>query len=280
MKKIKLPAYLKNPTTLLVIALLIMSALFLQQCQSTRNEEAKRKEMERIANQNLLAMNDSTVQLKMTREQLAKADKELAARVSQIDSLTKALGNKKDKVREVIVVKTEIVHDSANVANTARKDSTDSTKYHLDFAVNDSVKSFIGTSSFHVKKEGNNISIKGDTTRIRDFRLNFDIVVVKYEDPVAKVTRYRIVPQVMDSAGQPHILSENQVKFSFRGAELLDRPWQENVPPGQKKKWRLTGAWGVGLNPISVYPVVTKNTVRLGYAPSVSFGYFITFMKR
>lgn len=275
----KIKNFLSNTRNLLIIALLIIAPLYLRQCSKTNEEEEKRKTAERIAEQNFKAMNDSTIQLKLTREQLAFTDKKLSQTVKEADSVIRALGHKKDKVREVIRVQPVIVEKNSEVTNNVRKDSTDSTKYNLDFKISDSIKSFNGVSSFLVKKTDSGFSISPDSTKIKDFKLNFDMVVVKYEDYKDKVTKYKILPHYIDSAGNTHLLSENQIKFNIRGVELLDKPFQENKP-GPKTKTRLVGAWGLGLNPIGLGPVVRNSVLKLGYTPSISFGYFLTFRKK
>jgi hypothetical protein len=273
---------LKDMRLWLIALVLLFGGLFLYQYNQTKEAKSKLVQAERIAEQNLKAMGDSSIQLKLTREQLAYTDSGLAASVKMSDSLIRAGGSKKDKVMEVIVAKPIIVEKDVQVNNNVRQDKTDSSKYSLDFMVADSVKSFKGASSFFLRKTDSGYVIVGDSTKITDFRLNFDFTLIKYDDAVNKVTRYKIVPSYIDSAGRSTVISESKIKFTFRGVELLDKPWSENVnsPLAPKKKLRLTGAWGIGLNPIGIAPVVKDGQLKLGYIPSISFGYFITLQKK
>lgn len=264
----------------LLIACLVFLSMFLQQCNKTRNIKQDLIEAQRIADQNLKAMSDSAVQLKMTRKQLAEADSTLSATVIEADRIIRELGSKKDKVREVVRTKIIIKTDSASVKNDVAVDPTNSSKYNLVFSVNDSIKSFNGVSSFYVNKIDNDISIKGDSTKIKNFKLNFELVLIKYDDASQKVTKYKIIPYYITSTGAMVPLSENQIKLNYRGVELLDQPWKENTPGqiGVKKKLRLEGTWGLGVNPIGVG--LDLNNGKIRYTPSISVGYFITLKKK
>lgn len=267
-----------NAATIFIALLLLLSVLLGRQCNKTSELQKKIAQTEQIANQNMKAMGDSTIQLKMTRQQLIEADSALNSVVDKVD---KTLA-KTDKLTEVIRVRPVIGKPDTDTKNEVKQDNTDSTKYSLDFVVNDSIKSFNGSSYFYVNNLNNKLTILPDATKITNFKLNFDMVVAKYDDLKNKVTKYKIVPYYVDSDGAMHTISEEQLKFNFRGVELLDKPWTENVPSfsGPSKKSRLVGQWGLGINPVGFGPVVKDGVIKLGYAPSISFGYFLTFTKK
>lgn len=272
----------KNVTLFLIILCMAFMALFLQQCGKTKAAQAQTHQVTNIANENLKAMKDSSIQLKLTRTQLADADQNLSAKVKLMDSLIKAQYGKKDQVVEVIQGAPVVVQRDMKVNNFVRVDPTDPAKHILTFAVDDSVKSFDVAAAFYINKKDSTIYVLPGSTDINNFKLNFEFAVVKYDDPLAKVTKYKIVPLYTDKSGKTSIISDKTLVFNFRGVDLLDRPWElnNNDPAEVKKKLRVVGRWGLGLNPIGVGPIMNGNGIKFGYSPSISIGYFLTLEKR
>ena len=278
-----------NMKIVLISALLIVLALLLHQCNKTSEAVNKLNDTIEIANANLKGMKDSTIQLSLTREQLKEYDTKLSTLVSYSDSLIKLL-DKKNKVIEILNIRPKASTSERAVANHAQntspviiKDTNNITKkYAFDWKVDDSVKSFSGTTSVYLVKNKDTLNIISDSTKIRNFKLNFDMVIIKYDDDLQKLTKYKITPYLTDNNGGVHEISDNELSFTFRGIELLDRPWNPNVIrsklPGKKMKFK--GLWGVGMNPIGVSVIGRNNVLSLSYGPSITFGYFLTLQKK
>ena len=272
---------------------MVVLALLFRQCNKTSLETAKLAQTTLIADANFKAIKDSTIQLQLTREQLKSYDVKLSNVVKFSDSLVKVLGTK-NKTLNVLSIQ-PIVNNSVTVVKNQSRDfdpvvipslindtNKIDKKYKFDWVVNDSIKSFSGTTSVYLVKNNDTLNIMSDSTKIKNFKLNFDMVIIKYDDGIQKVTKYKIVPYFTDTNGQMHELSDNQIKFNYRGIELLDKPWNPNVVTSlqPQKKLRFTGLWGIGMNPIGVSLITKNNILSLSYGPSISVGYFLTLQKR
>jgi len=262
---------LKNIKLIMFGLIILLAAFSLHQCNKTKEYKDKFKIATHIADQNLAAITDSSIQLKLTKKQLQSLDSQLYRTLNKVDSLQGA------KSKEITVVKPVYVPVDVSVINKLRYDSI-TKKYGLDFKSIDSVRTIGGTSWFMVNKDGNNINILPDSTLIKDFKFNFTFVVSQYEDKVTKFTRTKITPFYVDSFGKMgNQISEKQIRFDFRNVEILDKPWQENVTPSQGKgKYKLQSGWGLFLAPLGV----GYSNNKIIYTPNISFGYYITLRKK
>jgi len=265
---------LKNIKVIMVVVMVALFALLLQQCNKAKQMENKFNEATHIADQNLAAMKDSTIQLKMTKEQLATVDSELFKIVDKVDSLQEA------KTKQITVVKPQYVPVDMTVLNKLKYDSI-SKKYGLEFHSWDSVRTIDGVSFFKINKNNDVLDISPDTTLIKNFGFNFTFVISQYEDPKNKFTRTKIVPFYVDSTGKAtNPISEKMMKFNFRNAEILDKPWQENKPCPPPVKEKYHAGWGLCITPLAVGVVQQNNGINFKFTPSIGVGYFITFGKK
>ena len=67
--------------------LILFLVLFLRQCSETNKLKSELKVSKHIASQNIAALGDKEIQLKLTKEQLAVVDTKLSNALNRIDSL-------------------------------------------------------------------------------------------------------------------------------------------------------------------------------------------------
>ena len=262
---------LKNIKLVMFGLIILFAAISLQQCNKAKEIKDKLAVTTHMADQNLAAIKDSSIQLQLTKQQLAMVDSHLYITLNKVDSLQNA------KSTQITVIQPKYIPVDVAIINKLRYDSI-THKYGLDFNSIDSVRTIQGTSWFKVNRDNKNINILPDSTNIDKFKFNFAFVVSKYDDKKTKFTRTKITPFYLDSLGHMgNEISEKQIKFDFRNVEILDKAWQQNPPPNTPKpKLRLESGWGLSLNPLGV----GMNSNKFIYTPNISFGYYITLRKK
>lgn len=266
---------LKNIKLILIGSIVLLFILLQQQCNKTKDIKAQLKSTTQIANQNLAAISDSTIQLKMTIQQLASVDSELYLANKKVDSLYNI------KSKQITLTKIQYIPQNVTLSNNLIYDK-DKGLYGLSFSSFDSVRSFNGVSKFKIVKGDNTYNVVPDSTQITNFRLNFNLVISQYEDAKTKFTRTKIVPYYVDTNGKLIApISDQLLKINFRNAEILDKPWTENVnsnnPP---PKTRLVSGWGLTISPLAVGVYPSGNSMKFGYTPNIGISYYITLRKK
>lgn len=264
----------KYRNILIIVLLVILSAITLQQCNKAKQAEQESKTAKHIASQNLAALKDSTIQLRLTRDQLKDVDTQLSVAVDKMDSII--------KTKSRVVTKTEFFYVPTVVTTESDLNYDSSRKsYGLSFKSIDQVRTIGGTSYFKMVKIGDSLSLAADSTKITDFSLNFSLVCSEYLDPVTKFTKVKIVPFELNpdnTLGNP--IPETVLKLKFRNVELLEKPFTPNTPIDVKPaKRKIHTGWAVTVNPLAVGLYSYKGDVRYGWTPNIGFGYYITIRK-
>lgn len=269
-------AIVKNFKVILVALVFVLMGLYIQQCKNTAEYKSKYNTAVTIAEGNLAAIKDSSIQLKMTRDQLRTLDSNLYNLVQKNDSLLKV------KSQVVTVTKPVYVPVDVKFVNHLKYDTCND-RYGLAFNASDSVRTFDGTSWFKLSRTNNNIDINPDSTDINNFKFNFAMVVSQYKDETTKFTKAKITPYYIDSLGRTtNPISDKLLKFDVRNIEILDKPYTEvnpNEPPKQSKYKVVTG-WGLSFSPLGVGFVTDKGVIMAKYAPNISLSYCILLKKR
>ncbi len=247
--------------------MILFLCLWLQQCSVTRDIKDQLATTQHIAEQNTAALADNAIQLRVTREQLANVDSHMHQALVKIDSLSNIKSTMITVTKPVYVGKDVVVPNNLLV-DTPRQ------FYGLQFTSEDPVRTINGISWFKFDTTKKSIMVTPENTDIKDFKLNFSMVISQYEDQVTKYTRTKIVPfhvKSDGSLGDP--IPESLLKINFRNAEILDKPFTPNKEPEPiVKKSKLKTGWGINLNPVGV----GINNGKLIVTPNISFGYYIT----
>jgi hypothetical protein len=266
----------KNWGWIASVLMLLFIFLFFNQCGATRKAKAETEEAKLIADNNLKAMKDSTIVLKVTREQLALIDNNLSKVVRELDSLKK-------HPKTVIIIRPEYIPKDVITPNELVRDSVDITRYGLKFASFDSVRTIKGTSWFNVLDGPTSLEVKPNSTIINDFALNFGLVVAKYDDKENKMTRLSVQPYYVDNAGNyTKPISENMLKMHIRGADLLEVPYVDDTKPcpPPKHKYSIRSGFSVSVNLVGVgYTPFTTPTAMNWVMPSLGIGYSFVLIK-
>lgn len=265
----------KNMKLILIGVVVFLFILLQQQCNKTKEAKAQLKQTTHIADQNLAAISDSSIQLKLTSKQLASVDSQLYLAHKKIDSLYNI------KSKQITLTKIQYVPENVTLSNNLIFDK-DKGLYGLHFTSFDSVRSFNGVSKFKIVKNNNTFDVIPDSTDIKNFKLNFDLVISQYEDSKTKFTRTKIVPYYVDSNGRLIApISDQLLQINFRNAEILDKPWTENKPANQPKtKTRLASGWALTISPLAVGVYPAGNSMKFGYTPNIGISYYITLRKK
>ena len=261
--------FIKNIKVIIVVLLFLFVGLFIQQRQANVNLKEQLATTQHIASQNIDALKDSTIQLRVTKEQLGKIDTNLKNALNKIDSL----GNIKTKI--ITVTKPIYMGKDVIVSSTLLFDSLKNL-YGLKFNSEDVVRTINGSSWFKLDTNGKIITVVPGDTKINDFKLNFSLVISQYDDPITQYTRTKIMPFSVNSDGSlGDPISDSLLKISFRNAEILDKPFTPNKPTGviTEKKNFLKSGWCMSINPIGVG---LQSNGKLIITPNISFGYYIT----
>ncbi len=256
--------------------LVLFIVLFLRQCSKTNELKYELKNSKHIAEQNIAALGDKEIQLKVTKEQLSVIDSKLSDALNRVDSLK----NIKSKtititqpvyITKNVVVPSQFIYDSLN------------NRYGLSFKSTDLVRTINGTSWFKLDNTKETLKVLPDNTNINDFKLNFALVISQYDDQETKFTRTKIVPFNVKQNGElGEEIPESILKINFRNAEILDKPFEPKKPemPLEKPKMFNTG-FGLSISPLAVGLVPgVGNTVRIAWTPNIGLSYCITFRKK
>jgi len=254
-----------------IVAILIgvlFAGLYFNQLRATKIAKEKNKAATTIAENNRKALKDSTIVLMLTRKQLAETDTALSKIVFKLDSL-------KENPKTITIIKPIYVPDTISVENQLTQDVKDTTKYGLEFNSVDSVRTIKGVSWLNYK----NNKITPANTEITKFSLNFGLSIARYNDKDNKLQKIDIRPYYINDKGEfTKPISKNLLNLNYRGAELLDVPYEYNVPdniPGvSKRKYSVRGGFaitfnfiGYGYNPFGEKPEINF------LMPSVNIGY-------
>lgn len=256
----------RNKKWVFVFGLFLLIITVFKQCDNIRDLKKEAKEQENVMNQNLMAYNDMNYQFKLTKDQLKLANQDLYSATLQVESLL--VENKKKPgvvIKEIYKTKIEYRDTTIIVDNSvAYNDSTN--LYNVAFSTKDLVRSFEVNNYVRLLRD----SVAGclllkDHSEVKNFKFEFDIIFAKYqENGYTKIKAYA----VNNETNQP--IPDNILRLSYRGAELLDKPWELNKP--KPKRW--AHGIGVSINPIGVVPVLQNGKITPVYAPSVSIGYY------
>lgn len=266
---------IKNFKIILVALVFVLMALYLQQCKNTAEYKQKFNTAVTIAEGNLAAIKDSSIQLKMTRDQLKTLDSNLYTVIEKNDSLQKA------KSKTITITKPIYIPVDVKFVNHLKYDSVKGS-YGLAFKTQDSVRSFDGVSWFKLNRLDNNVDISPDSTDINNFKFNFAMVISQYQDAKTKYTKAKITPFYLDTAGNiTNPISEKTLKFDFRNIEILDKPYVENTPDNNIKqsKYKVVTGWGLTVSPFGLGFVTHNGVITAKYAPNISLSYCILLKK-
>jgi hypothetical protein len=256
--------------------LILFLVLFLRQCSETNKLKSELKVSKHIASQNIAALGDKEIQLKLTKEQLAVVDTKLSNALNRIDSL-KNIKSKTITITQPIYVNKNVVVPSEFVYDTLNS------RYGLSFNSKDLVRTIKGISWFKIDNTKETLRVLPNSTNISDFKLNFALVISQYDDEVTKYTRTKIVPfNVKDNGELGEEIPESLLKISFRNAEILDKPFEPKKPdnPVVKPKTFNTGL-GLSISPLAIGLVPSANgVVRVAWTPNIGLSYCITFRKK
>jgi hypothetical protein len=256
--------------------LILFLALFLRQCGETRRLKDEIKETKHIASQNIAALGDKEIQLKVTKDQLLIIDSSLHKALVKIDSL-KNIKSKTITIAQPVYITKNVIVPSEFIFDTINN------RYGLKFKSTDLVRTINGTSWFRLDNTDAALKVIPQNTNINDFKLNFALVISQYEDNLTKYTRTKITPfNVKENGEIGDEIPESLLKINFRNAEILDRPFEEPKPsnPVVKPKMFNTG-FGLSISPLAFGMVPgINNTVRFAWTPNIGLSYCITFRKK
>lgn len=276
--------FLKTAATFLVknwgaiasVLMLLFIFLFVEQCKQTNSAKAETAEAKLIADNNLKALSDSTIVLLMTREQLAITDKNLSKITHRYDSLKK-------NPTIVYIAKPVYIPKDVVASNELIYDPIDSTRYGLKFTSFDSVRTIGATSWLQIKNTPTKLTITPDKTIIETFTLNFGLSIAQYDDKKAKVTRLSIEPYYVDKEGNYVApISKNLLDIQYRGANLLEVPYQMNPSSNSlpKHKYSVKTGFSISVNLLGYGAMPFNSTPAGGWiAPSIGIGYGVMLIK-
>jgi hypothetical protein len=249
------------------VLMVLFLCLWLQQCNVTKDMKNQLATTQHIAEQNIAALADNTIQLRVTKEQLANVDSYMHEALVKIDSLGDIKSTTITVTNPVYVGKDVVVPNNLLI-------DTPKQSYGLQFTSEDAVRTINGVSWFKFDTNKNSIVVTPENTDIKDFKLNFSLVISQYEDQITKYTRTKIIPFNVKSDGSlGDQIPESLLKINFRNAEILDKPFTPNKPSEPTtSKGKFKSGWGVSLNPVGVGVSNGKFIVT----PNISFGYYIT----
>jgi hypothetical protein len=269
---------IKNWGWIASVLMLLFIFLFFNQCGSTHQAKKETAEAKIIADNNLKAVNDSTIVLKVTREQLALADKNLYKLTRELDSLKK-------HPKIIYIARPEYIPKEVVTSNKLVRDPKDADRYGLSFYSFDSVRTIGATSWFKAINTPEKLEITPNNTVIDNFSLNFGLVIAQYDDKKEKVTRLTIEPYFIDSVGnyiKP--ISKNLLDMHYRGANLLTVPYKvepvSNPPNIPKTKYSLRTGFSLSVNFLNIgYTPFTTPTAFNWAIPSVGIGYSVVLVR-
>jgi hypothetical protein len=247
--------------------MILFLCLWLQQCNVTKDMKNQLATTQHIAEQNIAALADNSIQLRVTKDQLANVDSHMHQALTKIDSLADIRSTTITVTKPIYVGKDVVVPNNLLV-DTLRQ------SYGLQFTSEDAVRTINGVSWFKFDTTKKSIIVVPENTDIKDFKLNFSLVISQYEDQVTKYTRTKIIPfKVKGDGSLGDEIPESLLKINFRNAEILDKPFTPNTPkePTPNKSKFKTG-WALNLNPVGL----GINNGKLIVTPNISFGYYIT----
>ncbi len=268
--------FVNNSKIMLLLLCLVLTSLWITQCQKTAEVQQENETIINTANQNLEALvGDQATQMKLTREQLKRVNEDMGAILDSVESLRGIQG----KVKETVVTKIEYVPIEVKTPNTLVMDTING-RYGLAFTDEDSVKTIEGISWFRVVDTvDNQVRIEPDSTNIKKFDFNFDLVISKYVDDSTGFTKYDITPFHVNSDGTlGGAISENLLKLNYRGVELINEPWKPlgtNTTTGGYKR----GGWAIHISPLSAGFMTNGKETMLGVGPTVGVSYVIKLGK-
>jgi len=261
----------ENRIFIFFIVLLTFMLLFFKQCDDIKKYKSEVEQIKFISEQNIAALTDKEIQLKVTEKQLYQIDSSLYIAKLKIDSLTGVKSKQITKVKleylpKNIITSSELVYDSIRMA------------YGLVFNTEDLVRTIHGTSYFKIDTSQTKLIIYPDSTVINNFNLNFSLVISQYDDPITKYTRTRIVPFYINpdkTLGKE--IPNSILALDFRNAEILDKPYQ--TQPKISNKIKRHEGIALTFNPIAVGVYPSDNGLKFGLVPNIGIGYYITFKK-
>lgn len=255
--------------------LVLFIVLFLKQCGETRKVKDQLATTQHIAEQNIAALKDKEIQLRVTKEQLKLIDSNLYVALNKIDSISHI------KSKTIIVTKPIYLTKDVKVPSDLVFDSINNL-YGLKFKSEDLVRTINGISWFKIEDTDKSVSIKPDSTKLNDFKLNFALVISQYDDPITKYTKTKILPFNVNSDGSiGQQIPESLLKMDFRNAEILDKPFIPNKPsdPAVKNK-RIQTGFALTISPIAFGMYPTATGIGFGYTPNIGLSYYITLKKK
>jgi hypothetical protein len=256
-------------------ALVLFFALFLRQCKETQSYKDQLHTAKQIAEQNVAALKDKEIQLRVTKDQLHIIDSNLYSALQKIDSLGHIKSTVITTVQPVYVgkavsVKSELINDSINH------------KYGLKFLSENFVRTIGGVSWFRINNTEKLLEISADTTNLNLFKLNFVMVVSQYVDPVTKFTKTKIIPfNVKPDGSIGEEIPKSLLDISFRNAEILDKPYTPNKPsdPAVIKR-RIESGIGLTVTPLAVGAYPVNGSLKIGWTPNIGLSYYVTLKKK
>lgn len=253
--------FIKNHKQLaLSIGVVLLLVLFLNQCQQTKNAEAKAKSNMAIAKQNIQALTDNTYQLQLTKDQLKQANVDLYNTTIQMEKLLKA--------KPTEITKTKIIYkDTTIVVGNTVDQNPNSDTVKISFSTKDLVRSFdVDNYVLLVGDSAGNYQVLKDHSDIKNFKLNFDIVFAEYTD---KEGANRVRAFAMNTETNKEI-PESILKLNWQNVELLNKPFE---PVVTKRKWWSSGI-GISINPIGAFPTYSNGQFKTVFMPNISIGYY------
>ena len=269
-------AVIKNWGAIASVIMLVFIFLFFEQCKSTKAAKVETEMAKVIAENNRKALTDSTIVLKMTRDQLATTDKTLSDMVKKLDSL--------EKHPEVIYIAKPIYMGKDVVAdNKLIHDSTDKTRYGLEYSSVDSVRTIEAISWFRAVNTPKTLEIIPENTIIKNFAINFGLSISQYDDKEEQVTRLLIEPYYVDANGNyTKPISKNLLDINYRGVNLLTVPYKEspkNIDP-PKSKYSIRSGFSLSFNFLSYGYLPNSRPAEFNFAmPTVGIGYSLVFVR-
>lgn len=263
-----------NKQFIVGVILVLFFVLFLNQCSQTKKAKDKLKQTELIAQQNIAALGDSSIQLRLTKEQLELVDKNLYTALLKVDSLLKV------PPKEIWVTKPVYLGKDVVVPSTLIYDSIKKA-YGLSFKSPDMVRTIEGTSYFKLFNEKEKLTIIPDSTIINNFKLNFAIVITQYDDVATKYTRTSMIPFFVKEDGTlGQEIPASLLLLKFRNAEILDKPFSPNNPTSNPDgKRHLQTGWAFTISPLAMGFYLKNGLVGYGWTPNIGISYYITLRK-